>query len=173
MSAPFVPALDTFTGGQMTDLPSFTGTNLTGALFEVVYPGNAAQAVNYSITGELLAALLAAIISSSEVIISQGEYNSPGSPYVVPQDIGRVYVNKTVAEPTYIQLQNAVVYGVEPLIADIAGTVDVNGNRILVTFTGAETADKLSPAEVEITIPFSGYFFRPIGSLNTWHLGTG
>ncbi len=50
MSAPFVPALDTFVGGQMTDLPAYTGGLDLTALFEIVSPGNAAQGVNYSIS---------------------------------------------------------------------------------------------------------------------------
>lgn len=171
MSAPFVPALDTFTGGQMTDLPPFTGTSFDGTeLFEIVAPGNPAQAVNYSITSERLAALL---VLGGQVIISQGQNNSPSDPYLVPATMGRVYVNKTVAEPTYVQLQRAALYTSDPLVADIAGTVDASGNGIFVTFTGSETADKLSPAAVTISTPFGGYFFRPVTSLDTWHLGTG
>ena len=50
MSAPFVPALDTFVGGQMTDLPAYTGGLDLTALLEIVSPGNASQGVNYSIS---------------------------------------------------------------------------------------------------------------------------
>jgi hypothetical protein len=174
MSAPFVPALDTFAGGQMTDLPAFTATALDGTeLFEIVsgYPStptNANNAVNYSITSELLAALLFAYLNT-QVVLVDGQNNTSGNPYVVPFNVGRVYVNKTSAEPTYIQFAAANTYITEPLVTDIAGTVNGTGDGITVTFSGGQEADGLTT--VPITTPYGGYIFRPVTSLNTWHLG--
>lgn len=175
MSAPFVPALDTFAGGQMTDLPAFTATSFDGTeLFEVVSgfpsPTNANTAVNYSITSAQLAALLVVLLNKP-VIITQGQFTNPASPYVVPVNAARVYVDKATPEPTYVQFAAVATYIVEPLITDIAGTVDNAGNGIFVTFSGGQLVDGLS--SVTVTTPFGGYFFRPITSLGSWHLGAG
>jgi hypothetical protein len=163
-----------FQGGQMTDLPVFSGTFNGTELFEVVAAPTgqtvAAGGVNYSITTTLLAALLAQL-GASAVIITDGQYTNPASPYVPGPSIARIYVNKVVASPTYIQLAAASSYVVEPLITDTNGTVDGAGNGITVTFTGGEQADGI--ASIPINTPYAGYFFRPIGSLNKWHLGVG
>lgn len=171
MSAPFVPALDTFVGGQMTDLPAYTGGFDATALFEIVSPGSPATAVNYSITMQLLAQLIATFpITTGTVYISNGQFTNPASPYIPPAGTARIYIQKTVASPTYIQFATASTYLFEPIVADIGGVVDSAGNGVTVTFTG-QLADGLST--VLITTPYGGYIFRPTPGAATpgWHLG--
>jgi hypothetical protein len=166
VSAPFVPALDTFTGGQMTDLPVFTGAAFDGTeLIEIVAPGNPNTAVNYAITSLLLAQLLNAL-RSSQVVIAQGQNNTALTPYVVPSNISTVYVNKATPEPTYVTFGNANVQSANVLVKDIAGTSDNAGNGIFNTVT----ADGI--VNPTITVPYGGFIFRPVTSLNIWTLGT-
>lgn len=155
-----------FNGGQMTDLPEFSGTFDGTELFEVVAPGNAEEGTNQTVTSAQLAALLSN--PTITTVITNGQYTSPGSPYVVPAGVSRVYVNKSATESTYIQFGLAASYATEPLVREVAGN---NGNTITVTMTGGETAD--GNASVPISSGYSGYFFRPISSLNTWTLGAG
>lgn len=154
----------------MTDLPEFSGTFDGTELFEVVAPGNVEEGVNYSINSALLAALLSQL-GATAVIISDGEYEDPGDPFVPGVSVARIYVNKTIPGPTYIEFGLASSYVVEPLVADVAGTVDEVGNGITVTFTGGQLAD--GNATVPINSPYSGYFFRPLVTLGKWHLGVG
>jgi len=156
-----------FNGGQMTDLPVFTGTFDGAELFEVVAPGNVEDGVNYSITSLLMAALIVQI-TQIPFIINDGEYTNPASPYVVPPTSSRIYINKTNVEATYIQLSAASAYAVEPLIREIAGNAAPN---ILVSLTGGQLAD--NNATVPITSAYGGYFFRPISALGSWTLGVG
>ena len=170
MSAPFVPALDTFSGGQMTDLPAFTSLTLDGSeLVEIVsgYPAQTtpANAVNYSITTAVLAAGISNL-SQKQVVISQGQYASAGTPYLVPANVARIYVNKATPEATYILFGNASAQLVDVLVKDIAGTADGAGHGIFNTVTADGIVDPT------ITIPYGGFFFRPVGSLNIWTLGT-
>lgn len=167
-----VPALPVFAGGQMTDLPDFTGTILLGTeLFEIVSPGDPATSLNYKITSAQLANLIAAL-SQQIVIITQGQYTNPLAPYVVPSTTGRIYINKAMPEMTYIRMGFAAQKISDVLVADVGGAL-TDTNFIRVTFSGTETADNLSPAQVDIITVYGGYFFRPIPLLNTWHLGTG
>lgn len=167
---PLNPALPIFAGGQMTDLPEYSGVLFLGdELMEIVSPGNEEAGVNYSITTALLASLLIGL-SSSQVVIGNGEHIAPGDPYIPDPTVARIYVNKTVAEPTYIQMGLAAAQLTDALIADTGGAV-TDTNYIHVLFTGGELADGL--AEVPITTPYGGYFVRPVVSLNKWHLGTG
>jgi hypothetical protein len=164
---------DVFQGGQMTDLPAFTGTLDGTELMEIVAAPagqtNEAAGVNYQITTDQLAALLTAL-GIQAVIITDGQYTSPLTPFTPTQLQARIYVNKTIAEPTYITFATAATYNVEPLVKDIAGTADAVGNGIIVQFTGVEAADGNSIVSIES--PYGGYFFRPIASLNTWTLGS-
>lgn len=165
-----VPAFNqnqAYNGGQMTDLPVFSGAFDGTELFEVVAPGNVDQGINYSINSTLLASLLVGL-SLKPVIIANGQFTSPGSPYVVPPGVNRVYVDKTAAEATYIQLGATVSALGEPLIREVAGTA---GNTITVSFTGGEEAD--GNATVPIQSAYGGYFFRPISALGQWTLGVG
>ena len=169
MVVPSAAQLQAFAGGQMTDLPEFDEVSFDGTeLVEIVAPGNEAEGINYSITTALLAALLAQL-SASGIIITNGEYSDPGDPYIPPASVARIYVNKTVAGPTYIEFGAASGYVVEPLVKDVAGTVDV-GSEITVTFNGAEAAD--GNTTVAIGSPYGGYFFRPLSSLAKWTLGS-
>jgi hypothetical protein len=163
---------DVFQGGQMTDLPVFSDTLDGTELMEVVAAPagqtNEAAGVNYQINTDQLAGLLVALTIRA-VIITDGQYADPADPFVPGPLDGRIYVNKTVAEPTYIQLDAAATYQAEPLVKDVAGTVDV-GSAITVSFTGSESAD--GNAVVPIQTPYGGYFFRPIAALTTWTLGS-
>ena len=156
----------TFAGGQMTDLPVFSGTFDGTELFEVVAPGNEANGVNYRITSALLASLLTAV-SSQPVILQSGQFNAPGNPYIVPITVTKVYVNKTPGEPTYIRFLAAAGYLADILVCDIAGTADV-GN-ITVTFTSGELANGIAP--IPIATAYGGFFFRPVTTLAKWILG--
>lgn len=163
---------DVFQGGQMTDLPVFTGTLDGTELLEIVAAPagqtNEAGGVNYQITSDLLANLLVQLQLSS-VIITDGEHETPGDPYIVQSTDGRIYVNKTIPGPTYILMPLAAGMIVEPLVADIAGTVtDVDG--VTVTFTGGELANGF--ASIPIQSAYGGYFFRPSPTLGKWLLGT-
>lgn len=162
-----------FNGGQMTDLPEFSGTLNGEELMEVVAaPAGAdlvAEGVNYSITTDLLAALIVQLTITA-VIIGNGEHTTALDPYIVQPTDGRIYINKSVASPTYITMPLASGMIVEPLIKDVAGTVDDVGNGVTVTFTGGEDAD--GNATVSITSAYGGYFFRPISSLSQWTLGS-
>jgi hypothetical protein len=165
---------DVFQGGQMTDLPVFSGTLDGTELMEIVAAPtgqtNEAAGVNYQITTALLGVLLQQL-NLAAVIIVDGQYSDPGDPYTPASGVARIYVNKAIPEPTYITFDNASVYVVEPLVKDIAGTADSSTNNgITVTFTGGEEAD--GNATVPIGTPYGGYFFRPIRTLNTWTLGS-
>jgi hypothetical protein len=154
----------------MTDLPVFTGTFNGTEVFEVVAAPtgqtNPAAGVNYQITSALLAALLSNL-GQTAVIITNGQYTSPASPYVPPIGVSRIYVSKTNVEATYIQFDLASSYLVEPLVKEIAGSA---APAITVTFTNAESAD--GNTSVPIQTPYGGYFFRPVSSLSTWTLGS-
>ena len=101
---------------------------------------NEAAGVNYQITTTLLATLLAQL-NITAVILVDGQHNTVGDPYVPPPTVARIYVNKAIAEPTYITFAAASTYVVEPLVKDIAGTADAAGNGIIVQFTALEAAD--------------------------------
>jgi hypothetical protein len=171
MSAPFVPALDTFEGGQMTDLPVFNLT-LTGTeLFEIVasgtsQPTTSANAVNYSITSALLGQLLAPLVIGLQHVITQGQNNTALTAYVIPANVTRVYVDKVTPEPTYVTFGSANTQLADVLVKDVAGTADAAANGIFTTVT----ADGF--ANPTITVPYGGFFFRPVTSLNIWTLGT-
>jgi hypothetical protein len=170
MSAPFVPALDTFAGGQMTDLPAFTTTLNGTELFEIVSGApqattDASNAVNYSITALQLAAAVSNL-GQKQVVLTQGLYNTSGSPYVVPTSVARVYVYKPTPEPTYIQFGSANAQLIDVLVQDVAGTSDSAGNGIFNTVTASGIANPT------ITVPFGGFWFRAITSLNLYALGT-
>lgn len=132
------PAEQIFTGGQMTDLPSFTGSTFDGTeLFEVVAPGSAALGVNYSITSTLLASLLNKFISNTPTIITSGA--TIGSPYAVLSTDTRVLFNKAVGAASYALLATSSTYPVSILFKDLKG--DAATNNITIEFSGGELCD--------------------------------
>jgi hypothetical protein len=151
MSAPFVPALDTFAGGQMTDLQPYTGGLDLTALFEIVSPGLAATGVNYSITLKLLAALINQAIFSQPTIITATTYNSVASDT-------RILVDYPSAEPGTINLLASTSYMQPVLVKDYKGTASLN-NPITVNMSGSDTYDGLS--SVQITNPYGFFWFIP------------
>jgi hypothetical protein len=171
MTVPTFPFV--FNGGQMTDLPPLTLLAFDGTeLFEIVAPGNASEGLNYRITSAQLSSLLQGLQSLS-VIISQGENISALDPFIVPTSVTRVYVNKPIAEPTFIQFGNVSTYLNDVIIGDVAGTAAV-GNGITTTFTGGQTAS--GNATVPIENAYGGWSFRPVNEalsgLATWFLGS-
>jgi len=142
-------------GGQMTDLPGFTGTFDGTELFEIVAPGNASDGLNYSITSAELVALIAQYQSAALVITSGATLVSP---YSVPLLPSRFLIKKTIPSASYINFLSSVNYPAPVMIRDIAGNADAN--PITVSFAGAETADGLST--VTINTPYGGYIFNPL-----------
>lgn len=155
-----------FTGGQMTDLPSYSGAAFDGTeLFEIVAPGNPANGINYGITSQQMALLFNAFVYVNTILTTGATL---AVPYVVPTTVTRLLINKSVPSVTYISLQAASLYpGVPILIRDLAGNAQSGPYPIHVTFSGAETCDGLS--EVVIGTDFGGYVFNPLSSGN-WFL---
>lgn len=168
---PVFPAV--FAGGQMTDLPQFTGTLDGTEIMEIVAAGAgqsvATQGVNYQITSAQLAALLIALTLET-VVITNGEYTSAIAPFEPGPQVSRIYIDKSAVEPTYIKFNPATTYVVEPLVRDIGGALDGVTAIIHCSFSNSEQAD--GNANVPIGVPYGGYIFRPIGSLTTWALGS-
>lgn len=153
MSAPFVPALDTFAGGQMTDLPVYTGGIDLTALLEIVSPGNPNQAVNYSITLALLAQLIPAVSFTPTFVLVGSVYNS------VATDT-RILVNKTIGSATSIVMLSSVLYSQPVLVKDLKG--DSLTHPITITFAGGQLFDGFS--SITINNPFGYIWLNPLAS---------
>ena len=151
MAAPFVPALDTFAGGQMTDLTSYTGGLDLTALLELVSPGNASQGVNYAITFKLLAALINQAIVSQPTIVTATTYNSVASDT-------RILVDYPSAESGTVNLLASTSYTQPLLVKDYNGTASLS-NPITVNMKGTDTYD--GQASVQITNPYGFFWFNP------------
>ena len=151
MAAPFVPALDTFAGGQMTDLPSYTGGLDLTALLELVSPGTAAAGVNYAITLKLLAALINQAITSQPTIVTATTYNSVASDT-------RILVDYPSPEPGTVNLLASTSYTQPILVKDYNGTASLT-NPITINMNGSDTYDGQS--SVQITNPFGFFWFIP------------
>lgn len=145
--------LNDFQGGQMTDLPTYPGTLDLTALFEIVSPGTAADGVNYSITLEQLASLLAGIATVPTFVRSGSVYNS------VATDT-RILVDKTIGSATSVVLLSSVLYTQPVLVKDLK--LDSDTNPITVTFSGGQTLDGLS--QVIIQNPGGYFWFNPLAS---------
>lgn len=157
-----VPVIDTFNGGQMTDLPEYAGPYDPTALLELVAPGNEEEGINYSITLALLATYLINNLTDPTIITTGATL---GSPYQVLSADNRVLVNKTVPSDTYVTLDAASDRGFTPvMIRDLAGNADVH--PISVSFTG--TCDGLS-SPIVINAPYGGWVFNPLANGN-WYL---
>lgn len=151
MSAPFVPALDTFAGGQMTDLPVITGAVDLTALMEVVSPGLAATGVNYQITIALLAAWINAAISNQPTLVTATTYNS------VATDT-RILIDYASAATGTINLLASTSYSQPILVKDYKGIASTT-NPITVNMNGTDTYDGLT--SVVIDNEFGWYWFNP------------
>jgi len=150
-----------FNGGQMTDLPEYSGAYDPTAIIEVVSPGDVQDGVNYQMTLAMLAGFVTA--PQAPTIITTGA--TIGDPYDVLTTDTRVLINKDVPGPTYVLLSTAVSRSFNPvMIRDLKG--DANVNNISISFTG--TADGLS-SPLLITNPYGGIVFNPLDDGN-WYL---
>lgn len=145
------PLLNDFQGGQMTDLPSYPGGVDLTALLEIVSPGTAAAGVNYAITLQQLAGLIA--FGSPTFVLSGATYNS------VTTDT-RILVNKTIGSATSVVLLSSLAYSQPVLVKDLKRDSDTN--PITVTFSGGQTMDGLS--QVVIDNPGGYFWFNPLAS---------
>ena len=151
-----------FNGGQMTDLPIFSGTFDGTEMFEVVAPGNEATGVNYSITSALLGALIAGVAQAPTIILAGA---TVGTPYVPTIFQTRILFNKTVGAASGVNIGGGAARNNLPImIRDIKGDADVN--NITVTFTG--TCDGLA-SPIVIQSQYAGYIFNPLPNGN-WYL---
>jgi len=143
--------INTFNGGQMTDLPTYPGGVDPTALFEVVSPGNEDQGVNYSISAADMAVLIGVAAYANKIILAGASYNS------INTDT-RILIKKTVGSATSVLLLPGASYGQPILVKDAKGDADVN--PITVTFSGGEMLDGLT--QVVINNPYGFYWFNPL-----------
>lgn len=162
MVVPSANTLQTYNGGQMTDLPVFAGPFDGTELFETVAPGNGTTGINYAVTARLLAAFIGQV-QALPTIITTGA--TAGSHYAALTTDTRILLNKTIASASYVDLGVATARGVLPvMVRDLKG--DANTNNITVSFTG--TADGLS-SPIVIDAPYGGWVFNPLPNGN-WYL---
>lgn len=156
------PLLNDFQGGQMTDLPALPSgiakTALLTALMEVVYPGTAADGVNYAAT----LAQLALIIGGGgdpTFVLSGATYNS------VATD-SRILVNKTIGSATTVNLLGGGSYLGPVLVKDLKGDADIN--PITITFLG--TYDGIA-SPLTISTKYGWIWFNPLAAGNFYATG--
>jgi hypothetical protein len=157
---------EVFQGGQMTDLPVFTGTLDGTELLEIVAAGAGqdieTEGVNYSITSEMLAQLISMVIAAPTIITEDA---TPGDPYDVAATETRILFNKTVGAASGADIGGAVARNNVPvMVRDVKGDADVN--NISVFFTG--TCDGIA-SPIVITAAYTGYIFNPLPNGN-WYL---
>lgn len=154
------PIPQIFTGGQMTDLPEYGGSQFTGyELLEIVSPGSdePENAVNYSITTSDLARLLEPLVAGLPTILEdEAVYASVGTD-------SRILVKNSMAFTTDITLALASAYAQPILVKDIAGFASA-ANPINVTFTGGQSVDGLTT--VSISNPYGWFWFNPLAAGN-------
>jgi hypothetical protein len=155
-----------FNGGQMTDLPEFSGTLNGQELIEVVAgpvdSDLAAEGVNYSITSLLLAQLIIGVSATPTIITEDA---TPVDPYEVATTETRILFNKTVGAASGADIGGAIARNNVPvMVRDIKGDADVN--TIEVSFTG--TCDGLA-SPITISSSYGGYVFNPLPDGN-WYL---
>lgn len=154
--------INTFNGGQMTDLPEFAGPFDGTELFEIVAPGNETEGVNYTVTSQLIATLIAQLAGTPVIIVSGA---TVGTPYPAAVDVTRVLFNKTIPAPGYVDIGGGAARNFLPImVRDIKGDADVN--PITVSFTG--TVDGIA-SPIVISAPYGGYNFNPLPNGN-WYL---
>lgn len=146
------PLLDVFAGGQMTDLPAFSGNFIGTELMEIVSPGTV-DGVNYAVTMQVLANYLIGLQASPTFVTSGSVYNS------VRTDT-RILVNKTIGSATSIVLLGSQLYLLPVLVKDLKGDADTN--PITVTFSSGQLMDTLS--QVVINNPYGYFWFNPLAS---------
>lgn len=163
MVVPSANTLQTYAGGQMTDLPEYTSDDYDAtALLELVSPGNVEEGINYSITLELLSQFLINATVTPTIITSGA---TTGDHYAALTTDTRILLNKTVASASYVDLGDATDRGYLPvMVRDLKG--DANTNNITVSFTG--TCDGLS-SPIVIDAPYGGWVFNPLADGN-WYL---
>lgn len=161
MVVPSAQSLVTYNGGQMTDLPEYTGAFDGTALLEMVSPGDVAEGVNYSITLDLLASFIIAG-TSAPTIITAGA--TVGSPYVALVTDYRILLDKTTPSPSYVNIGGGAGRSAPIMVRDLLGDADVN--NITITFTG--TADG-NASPIVISNPYGGWVFNPLPNGN-WYL---
>lgn len=149
---------DVFQGGQMTDLPVFTGTlNGTEVVEIVAAPqgqSNAAAGINYQITTLLLAYLLNAASYVITFVTSGATYNSVGTDT-------RILVNKTVGSATTVNLLAGNSYSQPVLVKDEKGDADVN--PITINYPG--TYDGVA-GPITISTAYGYVWFNPLPTGN-------
>jgi hypothetical protein len=155
MSAPFVPALDTFAGGQMTDLPLYTGGVDLTALFEIVSPGNPNTAVNYAITAPQLALFLSGVIYASPTFVAWG------ASYPSVATDTRILVRGTTTSTTSVVMLGSASYSLPVLVKDLSGIAS-GANPINITFSGGQLFDGL--VSISITNPYGYIWLNPLAS---------
>lgn len=155
-----------FNGGQMTDLPVFTGSLDGTELLEIVAAPagqtNEAAGVNYQIPSLVLAKLVIGL-GDIPTIITAGA--TVGSPYVALITDSRILLNKTAGAASYVNIGGGVARANIPvMVRDVKGDADVN--NITVIFTG--TCDGLA-SPIVISSAYAGYIFNPLPNGN-WYL---
>lgn len=120
----------------LTSLP--LAINLTGDDDFLVVQGGTTKRVK-------LSTIAAQISPSAGVTVTVETGATIGSPYVVPDGVTRVLLDKTVGAASYVLFNLSIEYGTASiLVKDIKGDADVN--PITINFTGGELADGLSTA---------------------------
>lgn len=153
MVVPAFNTLQTYAGGQMTDLPPYPGTFDLTALMEIVAPGTAADGINYGITLAQLALIIGGGAGLT-ILTSGASYNS------VFTDT-RILVNKTIGSATAITLLAAGQYFQPVLVKDLKGDADVH--PITINFPG--TFDGVA-SPLTINSQYGFIWFNPLPTGN-------
>lgn len=162
MVVPSANTLQTYNGGQMTDLPEFPGPFDGTELFEIVAPGNVEEGINYSVTLLLLAQYIIGFVTDPTIITSGATI---GSPYAALVADTRILLNKTVGAASYVNLGAPGIRSFSPvMVRDLKGDADTN--NITISFTG--TADGIA-SPIVISNPYGGWVFNPLSNGN-WYL---
>lgn len=156
MVVPSFNTLQTYNGGQMTDLPSYPGGFDATALIELVSPGNVEEGINYAATLAQIASIIGPlyIYPAPTIITSGASYNSVASD-------NRILVNKTIGSATSIVLLGGASYLQPVLVKDLK--LDADTHPITVTFASG-TMDGLS--SVVINNPGGYFWFNPLANGN-------
>jgi hypothetical protein len=163
MVVPSALSLQTYNGGQMTDLPEYDGDFDPTALIEIVAPGNVEEGINYSLTLAVLASYIIASITSP-TIITEGA--TSGDIYDAASDDYRILLNKTVPSDSYVDIGGGADRVSPVMVKDMAGNAATY--NITVSFTG--TCDG-NASPIVISADYGGWVFNPLTDGN-WYLTT-